>query len=182
MKAGARITAPDPPLRALEAAARELSLLDDLRGDLCPACAPEEPKLLIATRAGLADALDAVAEKGLPITEEYRVVWQRAGCRRKTKSFVRRAMAERFLRWFGPEPWTVHSKDPDEMYCCDGYQCSCGGLTVREQHEQYRASLPALEWVRLERREVGAWAEDRRRHGEAGIHEGGARRALGEDG
>lgn len=28
----------------------------------------------------------------------------------------------------------VWSKDPDSLYCCDGRECACGGLTVREMH------------------------------------------------
>lgn len=58
-------------LRAVEAAAREYALLDDLRGDLCATCAPDEPAHLIAVRERLADALDDIRDATLP-PEPYR--------------------------------------------------------------------------------------------------------------
>ena len=69
-----------------------------------------------------------------------------------------RAKAERFLKLFGPEPWTAYgSKDGNELACCSGHECGCGGMTFRERSEYQFAEMPALEYVRLEAREVGAW-------------------------
>jgi hypothetical protein len=59
----------------------------------------------------------------------------------------------------GPEPWLAFGKDPDALYCCSGDECGCGGLTVREQSDDERAKIPALEYVRLQERAVGEWQE-----------------------
>ena len=91
---------------------------------------------------------------------ELRVVSKRIGGRVKVRSFATRAGAERYLRLFGPEPWTAFlkpSKSPDDQACCSGYQCVCGGLTYRQQAEAKRAELPALVYVRIEERSVGPW-------------------------
>lgn len=94
------------------------------------------------------------------MASEYRVVWQRAGCRKKRKRYLSRRMAERFMVLLGPEPWTALGKDPDELVCCPGSvydQCACGGLTYRKQSEETRKDMPAIEYVRLEVRSVGPW-------------------------
>lgn len=41
--------------------------------------------------------------------------------------------------------------------CCSGYQCGCGGETYRQQSEARRTEQPALEFLRVEQRMVGAW-------------------------
>jgi len=89
---------------------------------------------------------------------QYRVVWKREGLRPKRRVFARRGTADKFLLLFGPEPWRYLGKEPDEYVCCSGYQCGCGGETHRKHDEAVRATLPKLEWVRVESRPVGAWA------------------------
>lgn len=93
--------------------------------------------------------------------KEYRVKWKRVGSRTKYKRYASIASAGRFVVLFGPEPWLAYSKKgPDDLACCPGtpeYECACGGLTVREESEQERARMPALEYLHIEEREVGAW-------------------------
>jgi hypothetical protein len=59
----------------------------------------------------------------------------------------------------GPEPWKAFGKSPDEPFCCRiaNVECSCEGKTFREHSDEERAAMPALEYVRLESREVGPW-------------------------
>jgi hypothetical protein len=89
---------------------------------------------------------------------EYRVVWKRVGLKPKRKRYARRASAERFMRLFGPEPWTVYGGDADSVWCCNGYECACRGVTHREKAEADRAVMPALEYIRLEQRPIGDWS------------------------
>lgn len=96
----------------------------------------------------------------MPSTE-YRVSWKREGLKVKRKRYATRKGAERFLRLFGPEPWTVYAgkyTGPDDRVCCSGYECGCEGLTYREQAERDRREMPKLEWLRLEQRVVGSWS------------------------
>lgn len=96
---------------------------------------------------------------------EYRVVWKRVGHRRKTKRFARLATAEKFLVMLGPEPWRAYAfhrdgrpKDPEDVVCCGGWECGCGGQTVREQSDEMRKNMGPLEGIPvLECREVGPW-------------------------
>ena len=89
---------------------------------------------------------------------EYRVVWKRVGIRSKHRPFARRASADRFVRLFGPEPWTYLGRDPDAYVCCSGYNCGCGGETYRQANETTRRELPHLEWFRIEQRGVEPWS------------------------
>lgn len=101
------------------------------------------------------------------LAREYRVTWKRRGLLPKRKRYATLAAARRFLRLFGPEPWTVFAlgrggvpKDGDALACCRGTeeeQCNCGGRTLRQQAEHDRKQMPPLEWVRLQSRPVGAW-------------------------
>lgn len=99
---------------------------------------------------------------------EYRVVWRRVGelsaaRRTKRRTFKTRFGAERFLKLFGPEPWMAYlrpGEKPDDWRCCSGSECGCRGETIRGYHEATRASLPPLERVWLEAREVGKWEEE----------------------
>ena len=88
---------------------------------------------------------------------EFRVVWKREGLRPKKRVYVQRTRAEKFLQLFGPEPWTYLGHQPDDLVCCSGRECGCGGLTYAEYDRSKRAELPKLEWIRVETREVGAW-------------------------
>lgn len=97
---------------------------------------------------------------------EYRVVWKRDGCDRKTKRYVSKARAERFMALLGPDPFTAGKAyghwppdaELDDIACCSGHECACGGLTIREHLAEERKDMPMLEWCRLETREVGKWA------------------------
>ena len=93
------------------------------------------------------------------MTLEYRVVWKREGVRRKVKRFASLKLAQRKMLLLGPEPWLGASeygkRDPERLNCCSGHECACGGLTVREWWEQL--GLPKLEYMHIERREVGKW-------------------------
>lgn len=96
------------------------------------------------------------------MASEYRVIWERDGCRVKRKRYASRKAAERFMRLLGPEPWVALGKDPNALVCCRGTlcdqnQCGCGGLTWREHLEAQREDIPALKSVRLETRTVGPW-------------------------
>ena len=102
---------------------------------------------------------------------EYRVVWKRVGLPRKTKRYAQRWRAERLVLLLGPEPWKAIGKDPDAKFCCSGYECDCRGRTVRDEmlgrrtvvvpddaaKEWKDAPYAAVEYVRIEEREVGLW-------------------------
>lgn len=92
---------------------------------------------------------------------EYRVAWKRVGCRAKSKRFRDLAAAEKFMTLFGPEPWTYYAdrdKGADDLICCTGYECGCGGETYRGRSDAQRARQPGLEYVRLQLRGVDPWA------------------------
>ena len=94
------------------------------------------------------------------MAKQYRVVSKRTGCRTKAVEYARRSSALRRMTLFGPEPWKAWGQEPDELMCCPGNMCGCGGVTNREQHEAIRENMPRLEWIRLEVREVGPWEVD----------------------
>lgn len=94
------------------------------------------------------------------MTYEWRVVWQREGCDQRRKLFQREHAARRRFLFLGPEPWLASGRNPDERWCCSGSGmdgCPCGGLTVREHEAEVVKELPALIYVRMERREVKDW-------------------------
>lgn len=91
---------------------------------------------------------------------EYRVKWKREGLKAKIKVFQTRAAAERRLTLLGPEPWKAMGREPESKWCCSGYQCACGGVTVREESENTRKTMPRLEYVQLEKRQVQMWQKD----------------------
>jgi len=88
---------------------------------------------------------------------EYRVVYQREGCRKRIKRCAKEATAKRFMKLLGPEPWTAFNQDPDEYECCDGWECGCTGKTIREWSDFQLLEMPRLEFARIERREVAEW-------------------------
>lgn len=88
---------------------------------------------------------------------EYRVVVKRAGGSVHYKRYGTERGAQRRLTLYGPEPWTAFGANPDDQFCCSGHECCCGGVTVREHHQERRSQLPALEFAYIERREVGEW-------------------------
>lgn len=85
---------------------------------------------------------------------EFRVTVQRAGCAPKVKRLRSRRGLRRYLTLLGPRPWEAFGKTPEAYACCSGWECGCGGRTMREDAETRRANLPALESVRVESREV----------------------------
>ena len=92
------------------------------------------------------------------MSAEYRVVWKRENLRVKRKRYVSRKFAERFLALLTDlEPWKRLGENPDALACCSGYECGCGGVTVRQGHESRLAEMPPLEWAHIEQREVGSW-------------------------
>jgi hypothetical protein len=92
------------------------------------------------------------------VRHEYRVTWKRVGCDAKVRRYSTLAGAERFLRLFGPEPWTYKTgATADALWCCYGYECSCGGVTNAEAAKLKRCELPELEYARIERRRIGEW-------------------------
>lgn len=90
---------------------------------------------------------------------EWRVTWKRVGCRSKLKRFGSRLTAEKFTTLFGPEPWTHKGKGPDDLVCCAGRECGCGGQTYREKSEEQRSRQPGLEYVRLQARPYAPWID-----------------------
>lgn len=110
----------------------------------------------------LADEMPEWACPKMKARHQYRVVWKRKGLSEKKKRYERLAFAQRFVTLLGPEPWKALGRDPDERFCCSGRECGCGGVTVREHFLQHRESYPALEYVRIDQREIrlGAWAAE----------------------
>lgn len=92
------------------------------------------------------------------MTEQFAVVWKRVGIRAKRRLFAKRKSAERWLTMLGPEPWLAFGKQADER-CCDGYDCGCEGKTPREQAAELRARYPAIEYARIEVRDVSEWRQ-----------------------
>ena len=88
---------------------------------------------------------------------EYRVCSQRVGQRKKIKRFASLKMAQRRIAILSDDPWAALGLDPDDKFCCDSYMCGCGGMTNREKDADYKKDLPALEYVRIEKRAIGEW-------------------------
>ena len=92
--------------------------------------------------------------------QEYRVVWKREGCSKRTKKFAQKKYADRFVRLLSdPEPWKAYGYKGDDYVCCHGErdECGCGGMTYAESFNQKREGLPKLLEVKIEQREVGSW-------------------------
>lgn len=90
----------------------------------------------------------------------YRVVSKREGRRTKYKTFATIKAAERRLALLtSAEPWKL--KDPrnniDEVVCCDGYECGCGGETHGEAFEAFKKETATLLDAYIEKRPVGDW-------------------------
>ena len=91
---------------------------------------------------------------------EYRVKWKRKGLNPKRIRYTSMKAAERRLALLtSAEPWLYYGggNDPSDYQCCSGYECGCGGITVREHCEQRRAEMPPIEYAVIECRPVGAW-------------------------
>jgi hypothetical protein len=101
----------------------------------------------------------------MPSNTEYRVVWKRRGMPRKSKRFQTLKAAERRVLLLGPEPWRAFEALPDDLHCCSGHECACGGETWREhllgQRTEPRGpdddGMPAIEYIHIEKRPLGKW-------------------------
>ena len=95
--------------------------------------------------------------------DEYRVVWLRKGwARKKVKIYAKRNTAERFIEILtSSEPWKSFGLNPDDVKCCDGYQCNCRGETVKEFHDRLNADLPEVESCKLQIRQASEWTNDK---------------------
>lgn len=92
---------------------------------------------------------------------EYRVVIRREGQRPKYRKFVKWSAVERLLVLLGDQPWKAWAPDVDgnEVECCDGYMCGCGGMTYAEGALKVREQMPKLESITIQQRQVGIWEE-----------------------
>lgn len=90
---------------------------------------------------------------------EYRVTSKRAGCRPKALVFRTQRGAIHRLRLLGPEPWTAYGLGPDDIWCSGIPESGMDDVTQRQYTEDQRSRMPALEWVKLEVREVDQWFE-----------------------
>lgn len=85
------------------------------------------------------------------MARQYRVVSKREGVRPIVKVFATLRGARHRLTLLGPEPWLAYRRTADDICRPED------GLTEREYTAEIRADMPALEYVRLESREVGEW-------------------------
>lgn len=94
---------------------------------------------------------------------QYRVVWKRRDLSRRSRSYESQPPAERLLAILAGTPDEAFAAmgivNPDEEHCCSGRECGCGGQTHREHDAEYRRELPALEYARIEVRDVSEWRE-----------------------
>jgi len=91
----------------------------------------------------------------------YRVISVRADGGRKVKSYQSMtAVQDRVGRLSSPEPWRFwggnmeRNREGDELVCCSGYECGCGGQTLAQHCAEERAKLPALVSIAVEKRQV----------------------------
>lgn len=90
--------------------------------------------------------------------KEYRVAWKREGQRKKYRRFAQKKFADRWIILLtNPEPWIAFGFDGEDYECCDGVDCGCGGVTIRDCFERRAANLPKLVWYERQEREVGEW-------------------------
>lgn len=88
-------------------------------------------------------------------TKQYRVIWKRVGwILEKKKRFSKRFYADRLVTLVGPEPWKALGHEPEDYVCCSGFECSCGGRTVKQDSDEKRKDMPPIEYIRMEVREV----------------------------
>ena len=90
---------------------------------------------------------------------EYRVAWKREGQRKKTRKSKSLKIIQKWLWLLGDTPWKAFGKEPDDYLCCYGGDCGCRGYTYRQQSEAKKAEQPKIEYIRVEYRHVGPWAE-----------------------
>lgn len=89
---------------------------------------------------------------------EYRVVWQREGLSRRTALRQTLAGAERLALVLQGRMEEATGRSRDELACCSGRECSCGGETLGEAWEARTRQIPSLVAVPLiESRKVGPW-------------------------
>lgn len=108
-------------------------------------------------------SIDGTWKKPRTVTE-YRLLIKRTGNAVKERRARSMKSIERHIGLLtSPEPWRFYGvgessrKGPDDYVCCAGTyhdQCSCGGLTMREETEERRRNLPPIESIRVERRQI----------------------------
>lgn len=96
-------------------------------------------------------------------TTEYRIRVYREGLDHP-KTFLRKTRhgKDRLLVLLGPEPWKAYTdRGPDEYLCCSGYECGCGGQTVREESDARREGVPPVVRIEVSERSVtrAPWGE-----------------------
>jgi len=94
--------------------------------------------------------------------KEYRVIWQREGSTKKRKVFQSKTGANRWFRLLTDKepPWNLYNiADPDEVDCCDGNECGCGGVTFREIFAKKSEGLAKIIHSEIQSREVGEWGK-----------------------
>lgn len=112
----------------------------------------------------MSDTNELVTSDG-KLRYEFRVVWKRRGLYQKSKRYATLKAAETRVQLLGPEPWIALGVLPDDIACCSGNECACGGVTWREQLLSQRnqprhpddTGMPAIEYIRVERRPLSAW-------------------------
>lgn len=69
---------------------------------------------------------------------EYRVVRERAECKKSYRRYATLAGATKRLELLtSKEPWKLMGDgEADDFMCCSGFECGCGGMTVKESYEQ----------------------------------------------
>jgi hypothetical protein len=88
-------------------------------------------------------------------TSQYRVTIRREGNQAKQVTRGTAHGVRKLLLLLGPEPWRAYTdKGPDDPWCCGGWECGCGGKTVREESDERRKDIPPVVAVSVERRAV----------------------------
>jgi hypothetical protein len=100
---------------------------------------------------------------------QYRVTWLRKDLAVRHRNCGNsRAKAERCKAFVeGRFQDAYPERKPDAYWCCNGYQCNCGGLTVAEKWQEFAAWTDRdgevrapLVFVRIETRKVERWSPE----------------------
>lgn len=90
---------------------------------------------------------------------EYRVISERDGCTPTVKKYRSvRGMQARLGRLTSPEPWRFwgsardRQREGNSFYCCDGYDCGCGGETLKQHCDAERKDLPPMKCISVDQR------------------------------
>ena len=98
---------------------------------------------------------------------EYRLSWKRrhpegGQVYSRARTFQSWAAARRLLLVLLGRGYEIDERGPDALWCCSGWECGCGGVTVFEhwqgEHERITGKGGAMLRLTLSRRPVGRWA------------------------